>query len=191
MQQDELVTLVKKHYWHKIKPVRIKSPDGNTRTVMAYFFKSKLKDCNVPLKIVILFGPYGRKDPKKVHIMITNNSRLSLQRIVDLYRLRWSIEICFRELKDFFMMDHYQVRSRSRIERHWVLCHLAWTLAYWVKQNGYLIKILSYKPETLNEVRQAINDIMSFRQTVRDAKKPNQLAKRLKIKSQRMYAKAG
>jgi SRSO17 transposase len=191
MQQDELVTLVKKYYWHKIKPVRIKSPDGNIRTVMAYCFKSKLKDCHVPLKIVVLFGPYGRKDPKKIHILITNNSRLPLQRIVDLYRLRWSIESCFRELKDFFMLDHYQVRHRKRIERHWVLCHLAWTLAYWVKQNGYLSKVLSYSPETLNEVRKAINDIMTFQQTVRVAKRPGQLAERLKIKSKRIHAKAG
>ena len=191
LQQDELVTLVKKHYWHKVKPARIKSPDGEIKTVVAYSFKSKLKDCQVPLKIVILFGPYGRKDPKKVHILITNNSRLPVQRIVDLYRLRWSIESCYRELKDFFMLDHYQVRTRKRIERHWALCHLAWTLAYWVKQNGYLMKTVAYCPGTLNEVRRAINDIMTFRDIVSAAKRPDQLAERLKIKSKRIHAKAG
>ncbi|MBW1812002.1 MAG: IS701 family transposase [Deltaproteobacteria bacterium] len=191
MQQDELVTLVKKHYWHKIKPVRLKTQDGKTKTVMTYQFKGKLKDCHVPLKIVILFGPYGKKDQKKVHILITNNSRLSAQKIVDLYRLRWGIETCYRELKDFFMMDHYQVRNRQRIERHWALCHIAWTLAYWVKQNGYLRKILSYNPESLNDVRHAINDIIGFHQTVTAAKNPAQLAKKLKIKSARIHNKAG
>jgi len=190
VQQDELVTLVKKYYWHKIKPVKIKGPAGKIKTVKAYHFKSKLKDCQVPLKFVILFGPYGHKDLKKVHILITNNSRLPMQKIVDLYRLRWKIETCFRELKDFFMLDHYQVRTQKRIERHWALCHLAWTLAYWVKQNGYLTKIMTYSPGSLNEVRQAINDIMIFQQTVSGAKKPAQLAQRLKIKSRRIHTKA-
>jgi transposase len=191
MQQDELVTLVKKHYWHKIKPVRLETADGKTKSVMTYQFKSKLKDCDVPLKIVILFGSYGKKDQKKVHILITNNSRLSAQKIVDLYRLRWGIENCFRELKDFFMMDHYQVRKRRNIERHWVLCHVAWTLAYWVKQNGYLLKILLYSPESLNDVRRAINDIIGYYQTVSAAKNPAQLAKEMKIKSARIHSKAG
>ena len=153
--------------------------------------EGKLKDCHVPLKIVILFGPYGQKDQKRVHILITNKTRFSAQKIVALYRLRWGIENCYRELKDFFMMDHYQVRKRQRIERHWALCHIAWTMAYWVKQNGYLRKIVSYNPGSLNQVRQAINDIIGFQQTVSAAKNPAQLAKKMKIKSARIHSKAG
>jgi len=191
MQQDELVTLVKKYYWHKIKPIRIKTAEGKTKSIKTYFFKGKLKDCNVSLKFVILFGPYGKKDQKKVHILITNKSRLSAQKIVDLYRLRWGIENCYRELKDFFMMDQYQVRKRRRIERHWALCHVAWTMAYWIKQNGYLHKIVSYSAENLNQVRLAINDIIDFQQAISVAKRPEELAKKLKITSARIHNKAG
>jgi len=60
-----------------------------------------------------------------------------------------------------------------------------------VKQNGYLRKIVSYKPGSLNHVRQAINDIIGFQQTVSAAKNPAQLAKKMKIKSARIHSKAG
>jgi hypothetical protein len=191
VQQDELVTLVKEYYWHKVKPVIMKETVDGPITAMTYQFEGKLKDCPVPLKIVILFGPYGDKDQKNIHILITNNSRFSAQKIVDTYRLRWGIENCYRELKDFFMMDQYQVRRKERIERHWTLCLLAWTLAYWVKQNGYLRKTISGIPRTLNEVKQALNNLICYPQIIKAAKDPDQLAQTMNIKSRRMKNRAG
>lgn len=191
VQQDELVTLVKKYYWHKVKPVIMKeTPDGPIKE-MTYQFKGKLKDCSIPLKFVILFGPYGEKDQKKIHILITNNTKRSAQKIIETYRLRWGIEDCYRELKDFFMLDQYQVRRKERIERHWALCHLAWTLAYWVKQNGYLRKTISGVPKTLNDVKQALNNLICYPQIINAAKDPNELAIKMHIKSKRMRNRAG
>ncbi|MGQ3686123.1 MAG: transposase [Candidatus Loosdrechtia sp.] len=45
--------------------------------------------------------------------------------------LRWRIELCFRELKDTFYFDHYQVRDIEKIERYWNLCLITWTFVYW------------------------------------------------------------
>ena len=158
---------------------------------MTYQFKGKLKDCSIPLKLVILFGPYGDKDQKNIHILITNNTKLSAQKVIDTYRLRWRIEDCFRELKDFFMLDQYQVRKKERIERHWALCHLAWTLAYWVKQNGYLRKTISGVPKTFTDVKQALNNLICYPQIINAAKNPDQLAETMHIKSKRVKSRAG
>ncbi len=56
---------------------------------------------------------------------------------------RWGIEQTFRELKDTFYFDHYQLRHKEEIMRYWMLCILAWSLVYWIKQNACLLKILS------------------------------------------------
>ena len=65
---------------------------------------------------------------------------------------------------------------RPRIERYCVLCHLAWTLAYRIKHNGYLRKTFSYNPEPLDDVKQAINYIIVYQQTIDAAKTPHKLA---------------
>lgn len=191
VQQDELVTLVKEYYWHKVKPVIMKETEDGPIKAMTYQFKGKLKDCSVPLKIVVLFGPYGDRDEKNIHILITNNTKRSAQKIIDTYRLRWGIENCYRELKDFFMMDQYQVRKKVRIERHWMLCHVAWTLTYWIKQNGYLRKTIAEVPRTLNEVKQALNNLISYSQIIKAAKNPDQLAQTMRIKSRRVKSRTG
>lgn len=190
VQQDELVTLVKKYYWDKIKPVTMNKTKKGPIKAMTYQFKGKLKDCSVPLKFVILFGSYGKKDPKNIHILITNNTRYSAQNILNTYRLRWGIENCYRELKDFFMMDQYQVRKQERIERHWALCHVAWTLAYWVKQNGYLRKSIEGIPKTLNEVKQALDHLICYPQIIKAAKDPQLLATQMNIKSGKIINRA-
>lgn len=39
--------------------------------------------------------------------------------------MRWSIEQCFNECKDYLGMDHYEVRSWKGWHRHILLCHIA------------------------------------------------------------------
>src|SRR3990172_11287563 len=82
-----------------------------------------------------------------------------------LYPLRWGIEHCFKELKDTFYFDHYQVRHIEKIERYWNLCLIAWTLTYWIKQNAYRNKILEHNPTTFNEFKHAINSLLEFSST--------------------------
>ncbi|MDR4497632.1 MAG: transposase [Candidatus Scalindua sp.] len=81
--------------------------------------------------------------------------------VITNYLMPWGIEQCFKELKDTFYLDHYQVRHINKIERYWNLCLIAWTLTYWIKQNAYLAKILlETKPSTFNEFKQAINSLL-------------------------------
>ena len=98
IKPDELVTLIKKHYWDKIKYVTFKTTDGSEVSHKTYSFEAKLKDCDVPIKFVVIFGKWNKDDDNKYHILITNNLRASAKMVITNYLLRWGIEHCFKEL---------------------------------------------------------------------------------------------
>ena len=135
VKPDELVTLIKKHFWDKIKFVKFKTTDGSEVSHKTYSFEAKLKDCVVPIKFVVILGKRNKDNDYTYHILITNNLRASAKMVITNYLLRWGIEHGFKELKDTFYFDHYQVRHINKIERHWNLCLVAWTLTYWIKQS--------------------------------------------------------
>lgn len=162
LQQDELVKLIKNHFSHKCRVVTSIDKSGRTKSLVTYTFKGQLKDCSVPVRIVVVFGKWDNEDDKDVHILLTNETRLASKSIISFYILRWGIELIFRELKDVFSFDQYQVRHKKQIERYWALCLIAWSLVYWVKQNAYLSKILENKPSTFNDYKQAINSLLLY-----------------------------
>ena len=103
--------------------------------------------------------------------------------------LIWGIEYCFKELKDTFYFDHYQVRHIDKIERYWNLCLIAWTLTYWIKQNAYLNNILETRPATFNEFKQAINSLLEFSATSELSKNETLANRYFGIKSARARKK--
>jgi hypothetical protein len=121
--------------------------------------------------------------------IITNQLTASAKTVIANYLLRWGIEQCFRELKDTFYFDHYQLRHIEKIERYWNLCLIAWTLVYWIKQNAYLGKILETKPTTFNEFKLAINSLLEFASTSTLSKNERLARDYFKIKSKRMKKK--
>ncbi len=136
VKPDEPVTLIKKHYWHKVKYVKYESPDGSEVSHKTYSFEAKLKDCDIPIKFVVVPGKWNKDDDNTYHVLITNQLTASAKTVITNYLLRRGIEHCFKELKDTFYFDHYQVRHIEKIERYWNLCLTAWTLTYWLKQNA-------------------------------------------------------
>ncbi|WP_347275507.1 IS701 family transposase [Candidatus Kuenenia sp.] len=175
VKPDELVTLIKKHYADKIKYVTLKSADGSEVSYKTYTFDAKLNGCNVPLKFVIILGKWNKEDDKKYHVLITNQLDASVKTVITNYLLRWGIEHCFKELKDTFYFDHYQVRHIDKIERYWNICLISWTFVYWIKQNAYFDKlstsiwIKSWKQNLLplmNSKKQSIPCLNSHQQTL-------------------------
>ena len=164
LRVDEIVTLVQKFYRHKFKPVSLKNPDGLSHRRWTYSFKSTLKDCSIPVNVVIMFGQWDKNDDASYHVFITNDSSLSAHAVISTYTRRWCIERVFRELKDSFALDQYQVRSKTSIERYWHLCLLAWTCIYWIKQNAYLSKIItnSSSLKTFNDFKHAIASLIDY-----------------------------
>lgn len=189
VKPDELVTLIKQHYWDKTKTVKYQTTDGSEVSHRTYSFEAKLKNCEVPIKFVVIFGKWNKDDDNSYHILITNQLNASAKTIITNYLLRWGIERCFKELKDTFYFDHYQVRHINKIERYWNLCLIAWTLTYWIKQNAYLDKILETKPITFNEFKQAVNSLLEFSSTSALSKNKELADRYFKIKSNRLKKK--
>ncbi len=125
VKPDELVTLIKKHYWNKIKYLKFKTTDGSEVSHKTYSFEAKLKDCVVPIKFVVILGKWNKDDDNSYHILITNKLNSSAKTVITNYLLRWGIEYCFKELKDTFYFDHYQVRHINKIDRYWNLVRLS------------------------------------------------------------------
>lgn len=185
VKQDGLVKLIKKHYPHKCRIFTCTDKNGKERPWVTYTFKGQLKDCSVPIRFVVVFNKWNDEDDKDVHILITNQTHISTKTIISNYLLRWGIEQIFRELKDVFYFDQYQVRHIKQIERYWSLCLIAWSLVYWIKQNAYLSKILEGKPSTFNDYKQAIDSLLLY-DAHHTLSKNRQLAQEyFKIKSNR------
>lgn len=162
LQVNELVKLIKRMYYHKLKPLRIRTSEDTEQLVWMYSFKARLNDCSVPVKVVVMYGKWNKNDTQSVHVFVSNDTHLSYKAIISTYRLRWGIERIFQELKDVFCFDQYQVRFRPHIEKFWFLCITAWSLVYFLKQNNYLRDILkSHVPlDSFHDYKKAINSLL-------------------------------
>jgi hypothetical protein len=67
--------------------------------------------------------PRNRKliDREKTKILMTDDLSLSVAEIVELYDLRWQIELFFKELKSTLGLGHYRFRKFQAVEA-WVRC---------------------------------------------------------------------
>jgi len=186
---DKLIPLIKEFYPHKLKNVSIPTSNGTDKNVLTYSFETKLKDCAVPVKAIFIFDKWSKTDDKDVHILITTDPNMSVRCALLTYLLRWGIEESFRELKDTFCFDQYQVRDQEQIQRHWIMAFLAWTLTYWIKQNGCLSKILEQPPQTIGECKQAVASLIIIDSAFLLSKNKDLAASLYNIKSERFKAK--
>ncbi len=185
LRADQIIPLIKKHFAHRLKHVEIPQQNGKIKHVFTYGFQSRLKDCSTPLQIFFIFDKWSDSDDKDVHVLITNNLTMSVKNAIFAYLLRWGIEESFRELKDDFCFDQYQVRDQQQIQRHWIIAFLVWSLTYWIKQNACLSKILFEPPQSIGQCKQAIAALIIIDSTCLLSKN-KLLAQTLGIKSQRL-----
>ena len=190
VQQDELVTLIRAHYSHKVSYVerRIR---GENKKIPVYSFVSTLKDCKTPVKIVVVLGELFEKDDKKIRILFSTDTKASAQQIVDVYALRWGIERNYAELKDLFSFDQYQLAKLAHIERYWFLTITAWSLAYRLKMLGALKKITARPLETFPDHIRAVRDLLHYQADAKLPKNETDRGKAFYIVSKRALRKAG
>ena len=184
MCAEDIFPVIRQFYAHRLKHIEILQKNGKIKHVYTYTIKSKLKDCSVPLQIFFILDKWSDTDDKDAHVLITNNLAMSAKTAIDTYLLRWGIEESFRELKDNFCFDQYQVRDQEQIQRHWIISFLVWSLTYWLKQNACLSKILQDSPQSIGQCKEAIAALIIIDSTCLLSKNKN-IAEALKIKSQR------
>lgn len=186
---DKIIPLIKQFYPHKLKTVNIPQTSGADKSILYYSFKSKLRDCSTEVQVIFLFDKWSEHDDKDVHILISTGLNMPVRSVILTYLLRWGIEESFRELKDTFCFDQYQVRHQEQIQKHWIMSFLAWTLAYWIKQNGCLSKILNEPPQTIGEYKQAIASLIIIDSSFLLSKNKELAASLYNIKSERFKKK--
>ena len=186
LRADQIIALIKQFFPHKLKPVFIPQKNGKLKSVFTYCFQSKLKDCSTPLQILFVFDKWSDPDDKDVHVLITNNLVFSPETIIKTYLLRWGIEESFRELKDNFSFDQYQVRHQEQIQGHWIMAFLAWSLTYWIKNNGCLSKIIDNPPQSIGQCKDAVASLIIIDSAFLLSKNPN-AAIYLAFKSQKFF----
>lgn len=191
VKQDELVKLIRSHLSHKLKPVSVSHPNGYRRKFLGYSFKSSLKDCPAKIRVVVLFGKFTEEDSRSVHVLITNDLNAYAPTIASKYTLRWGIERVFKELKDVFCFDQYQLRHRKQIERYWMLCFVAWSLIYWIKQNAYLNKTLSCRLRSFNDYKKALSSLLFLGSGAIISKSRESICNLYGLKSRRMRKNLG
>lgn len=184
LRADHIIPLIRKFLSHKLKPAHIRQADGSTKSVLTFTLKSRLKDCSTPLQIFFVFDKWSSYDDKDMHVLITNNLSISAEDAIKTYLLRWGIEESFRELKDDFCFDQYQVRHQEQIQRHWIISFLAWSLAYWIKQNACLSKIIVEPPASISQCKESVAFLIIIDSAMLLSKNPN-AAQFQCIKSQR------
>ncbi len=186
---DKIIPLIKEFHPHKLKTAAIPQADGTDKNVLYYAFKSKLRDCSTEVQVIFIFDKWSSTDDKNTHILITTDLAMSVRSAILTYLLRWGIEESFHELKDTFCFDQYQVRHQEQIQKHWIMSFLSWTLAYWIKQNGCLSKILNEAPQTIGECKQAVASLIIIDSSFLLSKNKELAASLYNIKSERFKKK--
>jgi hypothetical protein len=88
-----------------------------------YYVHQERRDVHSVGEVQLVFST--RKSPSQTgkieveKILMTKNLKLSTRMIVELYNLRWQIELFFKEMKSTLGMVHYRFRQFERVER-WV-----------------------------------------------------------------------
>ena len=110
--------------YRRLSPHRI-GPKAKTRTFYVHQERLNVRSVGeVRLVFSTAKAQLANATPDDVKILMTNNQKFSVREIVELYSLRWQIELFFKELKSTLGFHQYQFRDFQCVE-NW--CELTLT----------------------------------------------------------------
>lgn len=83
-----------------------------------------------------VYTPRPRMDQRQFVALVTNDLRLSPKRVVELYELRWQIEVFFREMKGQLGLTDYQGTQFESYERYLTLTLLGFLVLEYERLRG-------------------------------------------------------
>jgi IS4 transposase len=85
-----------------------------------YYAYSESREVHSAGEVLLVFStrekPQAGQKPKVQKILLTNDRSLSAAAVVELYDLRWQIELFFKELKSTLGFDQYRFRMFEQVE---------------------------------------------------------------------------
>lgn len=99
-------------------------PKMKTRAYYAYQEKCEVRSVGRVQLIFSTMKPDLKKaTPDNVKILMTNATTMSVSEVIELYSIRWQIELFFKELKSTLHAGHYQFEQFQAVEG-WMNCAL-------------------------------------------------------------------
>lgn len=83
-----------------------------------------------------VYTPRPRMDQRQFVALVTNDLRMSPKRVVELYELRWQIEVFFREMKGQLGLTDYQGTQFESYERYITLTLLGFLVLEYERLRG-------------------------------------------------------
>lgn len=119
-------------------------PKLNART---YYVHQESRDVHSVGKVRLVFSTTkapAKGQPVDVQkILMTNDEKLSVAEVIELYQLRWQIELFFKELKSTLGLHHYRFRQFSRVEAWVTLVLTTFVYLEWLRAQKLKRKTLS------------------------------------------------
>jgi hypothetical protein len=119
--------------YRRLSPHRI-GPKAKSRTFYVHQERRTVKSVgDVRLVFSTTKAKLAKATPDDVKILMTNNLKLSVREVVELYALRWQIELFFKELKSTFGFHQYRFRNFAAVESWCELALLAFMYLEWYR----------------------------------------------------------
>ena len=131
--------------YRRISRYRI-GPKSKPRT---YYVHEESRDVHSVGKVRLFFSttkapaPGHRVDVQK--ILMTNDEKSTLRDVIELYQLRWQIELFFKELKSTLGLHHYRFKSFEKAETWVTLCLVTFVYLEWIRARKLKQKSLKKK----------------------------------------------
>ena len=102
--------------YRRISRYRV-GPKAKSRT---YYVHQEKREVHSVGKVQLVFSTMKRELKKAtaddVKILMTNNLRMSVREVIELYSVRWQIELFFKELKSTLGFHQYQFQNFEAVE---------------------------------------------------------------------------
>ena len=119
--------------YRRISRYRI-GPKFKPRT---YYVHEESRDVHSVGKVRLFFST--TKAPAQGHrvevqkTLMTNDAKLTLRDVIELYQLRWQIELFFKELKSTLGLHHYRFKEFEKAETWVTLCLVTFVYLEWIR----------------------------------------------------------
>ena len=169
--------------YRRISRYRI-GPKFKPRT---YYVHEESRDVHSVGKVRLFFST--TKAPAQGHqvevqkILMTNDEKLTLRDVIELYQLRWQIELFFKELKSTLGLHHYRFKKFEKAETWVTLCLVTFVYLEWIRAHKLKQKALKKKEREWWQAQRTYGLALAVRQEAEQ--------RELKLLAEKMETPAG
>lgn len=112
--------------------------DSSKKSTRTYYVCSEKREVHNVGTVMLVFSSTkpikGKAKRETTKVLMTNATHLSTRQVVELYGMRWQIELLFKELKSMLGMHQFRLKRFEAVEC-WIdlvlvtFCYLEWTRA--------------------------------------------------------------